>query len=213
MKALESSVSFWGALSFWLITAGVILAFFGGVASIMFRRYNHQLAVLTEVHNREERAANDKAIADAGARAAEANARAAEANLEVAKLREPRSLTPKQQEHLASVMKPFAGQTFSMSVQGDFESIQFLRTLKSILASAGWVQIPSQLGDIQIEGAGQIFETGVIVEVTPKAEMKRADIAALFVNELNTMGISARGLRDFNLKDDSALNIAVGKKP
>jgi hypothetical protein len=84
--SLESSVSLWDWLSFWLITGGAILAFFGGLSSIMFRRYNHQLVVLTEAHDREEKAANDKAIADADARAAEADARASEANKKAADL-------------------------------------------------------------------------------------------------------------------------------
>jgi hypothetical protein len=94
--SLESSVSLWDALSFWLITAGVILTFVGGAASIMFRRYNHRLVVLTEERNRQEKAANEKAIADAGARAAESNERAAkaeqaaaEANLEIVRLKTP----------------------------------------------------------------------------------------------------------------------------
>lgn len=49
--SLESSVSFWDALSFWLITVGVALTFFGGLESIMFRRYNHELVKLTAIRN------------------------------------------------------------------------------------------------------------------------------------------------------------------
>ncbi len=152
-------------------------------------------------------------IADAEKDAAEAKARLAETNLELAKMRVPRTLTSEQQAHLLSVLKPFAGQKFSLSVQGEAEAIDLLKTLKAILVSAGWVQIPTQLGAVEIGDAGQIFVTGVVVEITPKAEMKRAEIAALLANELNASGIATRAWRNVQLRDDAAINVAVGKKP
>jgi hypothetical protein len=84
MWPLESSVQAWGALSFWLITVGAISASLGVGAAIVARRYEHQLTVLTETQNQQEKDDNQKAIADAGARAAESTARAAEANAGVA---------------------------------------------------------------------------------------------------------------------------------
>jgi hypothetical protein len=78
--SLESSVSLWDALSFWLVTAGVVLAFLGGLASIKFLRYNVRLVAFTAERNRQDKLAGDKAIAEANARAKEAEARAADAN-------------------------------------------------------------------------------------------------------------------------------------
>ena len=99
--SLESSVSFWDALSFWLITAGAISASLGGLSSIMSRRYNRQLVALTQEQNRQAKEETDKAIADAGARAAEANARAAAANLKAGQERSER-LAIERELHIRS---------------------------------------------------------------------------------------------------------------
>jgi hypothetical protein len=229
-KTLEARE--WIAKSFLVVGATLVI---GGVSGETY--FHHQYS---KVARRQEAAGRQEQtrlrtlvdslkveLADANARTKEAGARAAEANegaakanaqaaqaeLELARMRTPRTLTAEQQKHLISILTPFSGQKFSMSVQGEEEAITFLGTLKSVLVSAGWIPIPSQMGAVQINGAGEIFEDGVIVEVTPKAEMKCADLAALLTNALNAMGVSTRALRDSQLKDDSALNIAVGKKP
>lgn len=99
----------------------------------MFRRYNHQLVVLTERHDREDKQANERAIADAGARAAEAEARTAQANLEIARLTTPRQLSPDQQHHIVSALKAFAPQKFSLAVSPEPEPLNLLANLKNLL--------------------------------------------------------------------------------
>jgi hypothetical protein len=98
MSPLESSVSFWDNVAFWLTVAGATLVFFGGVSSVVFRRYNRQLLGVRAIEAQRERDATVKSLAETNARAAEANerakeaeGRAAEANLELEKLKRRRS--------------------------------------------------------------------------------------------------------------------------
>src|SRR6266851_1361410 len=98
MSPLESSVSFWDGLAFWLTVAGATLVFFGGVSSVVFRRYNRQLLRVRAVENQRERDATAKSLAEANARAAEANARAKDAEARIAE-----AAQKVEEEHLARV--------------------------------------------------------------------------------------------------------------
>jgi len=219
--SLESSVSFWDALSFWFITAGVVLTFIGGAASIMFRRYNHRLVVLTEERNRQERAVNEKAIADAGARAAESNKQAAkaeqaaaEANLEVARLKTPRILSPIQQQRLMVKLAVSAGQKFSLAVGEEPEQLNLLGEIKSVLLSAGWIQVPvTGFGDIAIGDAALSFGTGVVVRLAPNATSSARAAADLLANSLNEETVDSKPEPDKRVTDPSILNVLVGSKP
>jgi hypothetical protein len=204
--SLESSVSFWDAISFWFITGGVVLAFVGGLASIMFRRYNRQLVALTEIQNRQDKAANEKAIA-------EANARAAEANLELAKFKAPRSLTKEQQDRLIAKLTPYSGQLFSFNVTADPEAINFLQIIRNVLVAARWKEIPSQYGDVSVGGVGVSTNTGVILEVAANADIKHIVLVQLLDSAFNAEGIQSLPRHNKDLTNPSAVNIVVGKKP
>ena len=140
--SLESSVLFWDAISFWFITGGVILAFVGGVASIMFRRYNRQLVAVTEVQNREEKAANEKAIAEANARAADANKIAEQerlARLQLEARLAPRSLSSEQAADLTSKLREFSGTKIDIcEYPNDFEVARLTNPIVESLKAAGW---------------------------------------------------------------------------
>ena len=79
-------------------------------------------------------------VAVAGARAAEAKAVASQAQLELAKLKQPRTIAPEEQEKIIAALKEFAGQNFSFSVFGDPESMSLLLVLDVMLKSAGWIR-------------------------------------------------------------------------
>ena len=65
---------------------------------------------------RRARAELDSQVATAEARAAEANAVASQARLELAKLTEPRTIAPEDQEKIIAALQQFAGQHFGFSV-------------------------------------------------------------------------------------------------
>ena len=160
--SLESSVSFWDAISFWFITGGVILAFVGGVASIMFRRYNRQLVVLTETHNREVQAANEKAIAEANARAAEATLLTAQLEKAVA----GRRLIPDQQKLVAKKCESLAGrEVWVGSYTGDAEAMKLGLQIEAALKLAK-IRVTNKLG---LAGAMTEVTTGVRV-TGPKSD-------------------------------------------
>jgi Tfp pilus assembly protein PilX len=110
---------------------------------------------------------NETETARAKADAAQADAHAAEVNLELAKLKAPRTLGGEQQSRLVSKLKPFAGQTFSLKVVADTEPISLMSMIETVLASAGWVNIPSQIGDVQVGGAGMAYGTAVELQMPP----------------------------------------------
>jgi hypothetical protein len=212
--SLESSVSFWDWLSFWLVTWGAILASLGGISSIMFRRYNHQLVVLTERHNREDKQANERAIADAGARAAEAEARTAQANLEIARLTTPRQLSPDQQQHIVSALKAFAPQKFSLAVSPETEPLNLLANLKNLLLLSGWIQTPpTGFGDIAIGDAASAIGNGVIPRFASSAIPRTREAANALAAALNAQGIESKVESDPRVHDPSEINLLVGSKP
>jgi hypothetical protein len=143
--SLESSASTWDGISFWLVAIGAVLASLGAVAGIEARRLNRRLTVEKAATTRREKDLNDRAIADAGARAAEANARAkeaeahaAEANLELAKFKAPRRLTFEQQQRIVGKLKIYGGQTFSLNVYNDPEALNLLAVQRTRKLRTAW---------------------------------------------------------------------------
>ena len=71
--------------------------------------------------------------------AAEANARAEEAQLELARITEPRTIAPEDQQTLIDRLKQFAGQRYDLTVFADSESQKLLWSIYRILNEAGWI--------------------------------------------------------------------------
>jgi hypothetical protein len=85
------------------------------------------------------------------AQIADAKARAAQAELELAKIKQWRTLTPKQQQEIGNALSVYAGQNFAFLVFGDPESLSFLGDIKAALKIAGWNRVatpPGLGGDI-----------------------------------------------------------------
>jgi hypothetical protein len=164
------------------------------------------------------RAELESRVADANARAAEANAAAAQARLELAKLKEPRTLSPEHQEKIIAALKKFAGQNFGFSVFQDPEALALLRTLDAVLKSAGWNRVPSQIGAIVVEAGGATVGTsnnsGVAAFVGPDNAEAEPALLALSAG-LTAAGIPCQSNRTEQLrgKEAKAIVINVGKKP
>ncbi len=164
------------------------------------------------------RAEMESQIAVAEARAAEANAVASQAQLELARLKEPRTIAPEDQEKIIVALKEFAGQNFGFSVFPDPESLSLLRALDAMLKSAGWIRVPAQIGDIVVDAAGNTagtsHDSGVAAFVGP--ENRNARVALLTLSKaLTVSGIPCKPSRTEQLRDKTpkAIIINVGKKP
>ena len=163
------------------------------------------------------RAELESQVAAAEARAAEANAVASQARLELEKIKEPRTIAPEDQEKIIAALKEFAGQNFGFSVFGDPESLALLRALDAMLKSAGWLRVPSQIGAIVVDAAGNTAGTshnsGVTAFFGPDNPDARAALLALS-RALTIAGIPCQPSRTEQLRDKTpkAILINVGKK-
>ena len=184
--SLESSASLWDAISFWLICVGAVAAGIGGVASIESRRVNRQLNAVVEERNRREKAANDRAIA-------EANARAAEAQLELEKFKAPRIIH--NPEKVITALKTAIGDLSGrLSVQifivdNDDEVIRLRDQFIACLHEAGW-RVAANLDRRRI--TGDMPTNGVTVEI-PTGSVVRHAAGSGRVIEYN-LGEKARAL-------------------
>ena len=163
------------------------------------------------------RAELESQVATAEARAAKANAVASQARLELAKLKEPRTIAPEDQEKIIAALKEFAGQNFGFSVFSDPEALALLRALDAVLKSAGWLRVPSQIGDIVVDAAGNTagtsHDSGVAAFIGP--DNLDAEVALVALSRaLTAAGIPCQPSRTEQLrgKTPKAIIINVGKK-
>jgi hypothetical protein len=156
---------------------------------------------------------NETETARAKADAAKADAHAAEVNLELAKLKAPRTLGGEQQQRLVSQLRPFSGQTFSFTVVPDTEPLALMSMIRTVLVSSGWVRVPSQLGDIEVDGAGVAYGPAVEIQMPPIGNANAWERAKFLSAALTAEGVIATAKLNPALKDDQAINVMVGRKP
>ena len=166
---------------------------------------------------RRARAELESQVAAAEARAAEANAIASEAQLELARLTEPRTIAPADQEKIIVALTELAGQHYGFSVFSDPEALALVRVLDTLLKSAGWLRVSSQIGDIEIDVAGNTagtsHDSGVTALIGPEDGDLEAALLALS-GTLTTAGIPCGAAKTEQLrgKIPRAIIINVGKK-
>ncbi|MGA3082880.1 MAG: hypothetical protein ABSD44_16130 [Terracidiphilus sp.] len=154
-------------------------------------------------------------------RTASAEKAASDAALALARFKQPRALTPKQQDTLIETLKPFAGQHFAFAVFPDPEPLAFLNVLDTILISAGWKRIPSQIergGGVVVEAAGEsaatIFDSGIDAYIAPD-DVESVPAQSALCLTLVSAGIHCETHRTPQLsgKSPRAITVSIGKKP
>jgi hypothetical protein len=154
-------------------------------------------------------------------RTASAEKAASDAALALARLKQPRYLSPEQQETLIATLTPFAGQHFAFAVFPDPEPLALLRLLDTTLKSAGWVRVPSQIGrvgGIAVEVAGEtaatIFDTGIEAFIAPD-DSESVPAQSALCSVLRACALSCETHRTPQLagKTPRAITISIGKKP
>jgi hypothetical protein len=205
-----------------LLFAGAVAIAVGTYGSIKMgavkERFFDERTTALETQTEQAKAELGKAqadIAQAKVQIAEANARALEAQAALEKFKAPRTLTTDQQQHVVAKTKPWAGLSVSFSVASEPESIALLHVIRGNLASAGWVLIASQMGDLEIDGAGVATASGVEIQVHPSSAHRTnvAGAANALAQALVAEGIVAVTTANPQLKYAEAINVVVGKKP
>jgi hypothetical protein len=209
----------------WLFSAsnvaliiGLVLTAVATVAAVWMAnvRDKYLRAELSEAQQRIAEA--DAAGEAAKAAAAEANARAAEAALALERFKEPRILTPSQEEYLISRIQPFAGQRYNASLSSAaFDARLLYEVLHRALTAAGWVwfdPVGLVIGNPPAAVmAGQLPGVNIVVMPGPRAS-DFAPAARALAAALNTTGIAAEArVSDRPIDKPDVIRIAIGLKP
>jgi len=165
---------------------------------------------------------------------AAADARSIEAKAGLEKYKSPRRLNFTQQNRIAEKLKPFAGQTFDMSVQpDDVESWRLVPVIESALTLANWVQLdwwrppkPDLFGKIEpdppliyarpgLPVLGREIGVGVIIEIDSEYAIRLKGAADALASALMSENIGTTVYVKDKLTNTNkdAIHCFVGKKP
>jgi len=127
----------------------------------------------------------------------------------------PRTLSATQQQRVTEKIRPWSGQLSTFNTAQDANSLTMMRLIRGTVAAAGWKLGPSQLGDIEVDGAGVAFGTGIEVQVHPDSAKGTtiAGAANALSAALVSEGVVARTVINPALKKIEAVNIVVGERP
>jgi hypothetical protein len=179
--SLESSASLWDAISFWLIGIGAALAFVGTVAAVRARKLGRELTAEKTAIADREKAASDRAIAEANARAAEAEEKTEQERLKRVELQarvSGRQITTEGRAKIGTSLLPFSGQRIDMVSEAEPEQVVLMNQVIEIMKSAHW--------DFNVSTAPEWNRAvgGVLVETVPHVDDKSARAANALVQAL-----------------------------
>lgn len=163
-----------------------------------------------------------KQAADAESHLADALRQAAEAKLELEKFKAPRIIPPERQAEMSKRLEVFAGTPYDLSFGPDSESLDLMRTIRSILSSAKWVHV-SIVGVIGMNDPleagnpspliGSATISGVLVEFSASKSPDWFTAADTLVGLLRAAGIATEGHAVTGKMEANAIHITVGNKP
>jgi hypothetical protein len=160
-----------------------------------------------------QRSADEK-IAASGLQSAEANQKALEAQVELARLKAPRTLSPKQQERITSKIEQFSGQEYAIGVSTSSDAVSFSDLIDTLLKAAGWKKV-APLGAVTVHGAAFALTAiaGIRVQVAPSQKAEYEPIADVLASALAFEGIEASAATSLDVeKRPTAIQIIIGNK-
>jgi hypothetical protein len=150
-------------------------------------------------------------------RAATAEKAAEEAKLALEMYKAPRSISSEQQEVIGAAIKPFGGQTYSLSMATGAEPMNLLVVIDSIFQRAGWVRggpFGSVLVSTPVGKVGVNAISGVSVRAAPSHEEAYRERIHILAAALSAAGIAAGAAQDPNVETTpTTINVMVGSKP
>jgi hypothetical protein len=210
IASLESTVKRWDRVTLWLALVGAALVLLSGITSFVFRGYSQELDSLKTEQARREKDASDKAIAEAGARAAEANARAEEANLELWRLKTPRSLSDSQRGLLVAELKSIGKYRLDVYALIPHDEVLGLQVqLVSIFNEAGWTAHSNPNRRMPQPG----IVNGLVIEIAGGASPEIRTAATLVAGSLRKAGLQTSGPQSSWTMGEAPIEILVGPKP
>lgn len=149
IQKLNHSVEFWNsAIIVSLVFAAIAAIFVGVTTFVAFKKASlladaqENLSKLKDVQLQTDLKNKDIEIATTNERAARAEEQAAKANLELERIKTPRSISSADRAEVIHDLKAFAGTPYDLSAGTDSESVQFMKSLQSLLNDSGWTQAP-----------------------------------------------------------------------
>jgi hypothetical protein len=217
------SLSFWEALSFWMMVLAAIAGVVAATSALISRQAARKASEITQHESRErlatlQRESNER-IAIAQRDAAEANLKAAEANekaegerLGRLKLEEklaPRSLSEQQMVILCDKLKPFAETSVVIDKLLDrgTDIGPLAHQLVAVLQTAGWVVTAND------RLASSIYVAGINVTISPGSTETVTTAGELLINELNLAGIAAAQSNPPVRYAPNVIHVIIGPKP
>jgi hypothetical protein len=152
--------------------------------------------------------------------AADAEARTLRTDQALGELKRPRIIKREALERMAKDLGEFPGTPFDLNVAGDGEPIRLMDTVRSMLAKAGWKQVPvtGRIGLLNSDPfVGLTTVDGILVEISGA----RPDLlkpSNLFIWLLDAEHLDVFGLIRTDLSAPTsvlpnAIHISIGKKP
>jgi hypothetical protein len=88
-----------------------------------------------------------------------------------------------------------------------------MNMIRTVLVSSGWVRIPSQLGNLEVDGAGVAYGAAVEIQMPPMCDANAWMRAKVLASALTAEGVVATATLNPALKDAQAMNVMIGRKP
>jgi len=222
IQKLNHSVEFWNnAIIVSLVFTAFAAIFVGVTTWVAFKKASllataqGNLSQLKDVQLRKDLKNKDVEIASTNERAARAEEQAAKANLELEKLRTPRTIGSHDRAEIIEAIKEFSGTPYDLSAGTDSESVQFMKTMQSLLNDSGWKQLPFN-GPIGITNTdplvGISLNSGINVEIAAVRVSRWSKAMDKLVGILKAKHVVAAGIVS-QTDDANAVHIMVGKKP
>jgi hypothetical protein len=210
--ALEAALA---RLDIWLQIFGAMVAIgIVGEVGIGLRHWilNRQLQTIQHIEDQ----AHEQNIAEANERSAKAQEEAAKANLELERIKAPRTISSQDQTEIIAALKPFSGTPYDLVVGTDSESLNFMKTIQSLLTQAGWVQVPAK-GAVGLTNSNPLIgitvTAGVYIEIDAGKLGVWLPAIDKFKVAFEAKNIPVHGSAAQTGVDPTAVHVGVGKKP
>ena len=229
-----ASAEYWLVVIGWLkllgaalVAIGVAMEFGGDFVARPFEKTVEQARQLEITRLKTAGLESQAEIKTAGARIAEAEAKSAEARVTLARLVNPRTLTPAQVDEIGSEVAGFKGTLFDLGIVGDdMEISELLPLVEQALNKGGWITKPwAPLNQMTVlvydrssaglPTVGLISATGILFIVEPgdEAALWPAAIAAAVALRTRGVGAVARVADGTRSSNRHVIHVLIGKKP